>query len=242
MQKTLLALAATLTLGAMPMLAHAEDAVDPLSFNVSLVSDYRYRGISQTKKQPAIQGGADYAFANGFYVGTWASYIKWITDAGGSGNAEIDLYGGYKGTFSEGFGYDVGVLQYWYPGNHLSTNADTTEIYGALTYGPATLKYSHSVTNLFGFFDSKNSGYLDLSATFDVGSGYTVTPHVGHQRVAHNSDFSYTDYSLTANHDWYGLTFGASVVYADVKSGTYRAADGKELGKTTLVVSVKKVF
>jgi uncharacterized protein (TIGR02001 family) len=238
MQKTLLALAATMAISALPTLAHAEDA-SPLSFNVSLTTDYRYRGISQTRLKPAIQGGADYAFASGFYVGIWASSIKWIKDAGGDADAEIDFYGGYKNTFMEGFGYDVGILRYQYPSNDLNPSTNTTELYGALTYGPATLKYSHAVTNLFGFADSKNSGYIDLSATFDVGGGFTITPHVGHQKVKNNTGFSYTDYSVTANKDWFGFTFGLGIV--DTNNDNY-LGNGKNLGKSGLVASVKKVF
>lgn len=71
-------------------------AADPLSFNVGVVSEYRYRGISQSRLRPALQGGIDYAGANGFYVGTWASTIKWVKDAGGDGDVEVDLYGGYR--------------------------------------------------------------------------------------------------------------------------------------------------
>lgn len=241
MQRTLLALAATLAIGVLPLVAHADEAASPLSFNVSAVSDYKYRGISQSRRDPAFQGGIDYAFPNGFYVGTWASYIRWITDSGGKGHAEIDLYGGYKGTITEGLSYDVGVLTYQYPNNSLPTSANTTEVYGALTYGPATLKYSHSLTNLFGFADSKGSGYIDLSATFDVGSGFTVTPHVGHQSVRHNSAASYTDYSLTVNHDWYGMTFGLAYVDTDASSTAY-VGQGKDLAKGSVILSVKKVF
>lgn len=240
MQKTLLALAATLTIAAMPTLVHAQEA-SPLSFNISLTSDYKYRGISQSRRKPAIQGGIDYAHSSGFYIGTWASSIKWIKDGGGGADAEIDVYGGYKGTITEGLGFDVGVLTYQYPGHDLSVSPNTTEVYGAVTYGPATLKYSHSTTNLFGFSDSKNSGYVDLSATFDVGGGFTVTPHVGHQKVKNNDTFSYTDYSVTVNKDWYGFTFGASLVDTDTDSNTY-VGQGKDLGKGSLIVSVKKVF
>src|ERR1700709_491981 len=94
-----------------------------LSFNVGAVTDYRYRGISQSRLKPALQGGIDFAHKSGFYVGTWASTIKWIKDAGGDSNVEIDLYGGYKTTFS-GVGIDVGALRYYYPGNKLAVNAD----------------------------------------------------------------------------------------------------------------------
>jgi len=246
MKKTLLALAAVSTISALPAIAHAEDA-NPLSFNVSLTSDYRYRGISQTRLKPALQGGADYAAANGLYVGTWLSTIKWIKDFGGDANIEWDIYGGYKGSIGKDLGYDVGVLTYQYPSNDLNPSANTTEIYGALTFGPATLKYSHSVTNLFGFIDSKNSGYLDLTANFDVGGGFTVAPHVGYQKVAKNSDFSYTDYSVTVSKDVAGFILSGAIVGADTKSiGGVKAyaspANGKDLGKAGLVVAVKKTF
>jgi uncharacterized protein (TIGR02001 family) len=269
MNKTLLALASTVALTALPQWASAQttpaapppapaEAASPLSFNVSLTSDYRYRGLSQTRLKPAIQGGADYAFASGFYVGTWASTIKWIKDAESAagvdakGSVEWDLYGGYKGEIAKDLTYDVGVLAYVYPSNKYgdipgAANANTTEIYGALTYGPATLKYSHSVTNLFGFADSKNSGYLDLSATFEVGPAIQLIPHVGYQRVAHYSDFSYTDYSFTVGKDFSGFFVSAAVVGADTKSingvKAYASpANGKDLGKTGLVVAVKKTF
>ena len=256
MKKSLLALAAVTAITALPTIAQAEDA-NPLSFNVSLTSDYRYRGISQSRLKPALQGGADYALPGGFYIGTWASTIKWIKDIGtltgtdtGSANVEIDFYGGYKGEIQKDFGYDVGLLQYWYPSNKLADiglkNANTTELYGALTYGPATLKYSHSLTTLFGTPDSKGSGYLDLSASFDVGSGFTVAPHVGYQKVKHFSDGSYTDYSVTVSKDLAGFTLSGALVGTDAKEvggiPVYPSPDLKNLGKNGLVVAVKKTF
>jgi uncharacterized protein (TIGR02001 family) len=246
MNKTVLALAATLALSALPTLVQAEEA-SPLSFNVGVFSDYRYRGISQTRLKPAIQAGVDYALPAGFYVGAWASNIKWIKDAGGDANVEIDAYGGYKGEIAKDVTFDVGALGYYYPQNKLATSANTAEIYGAISFGPATVKYSHSVTNLFGFTDSKNSGYIEGVATFDVGSGVMLAPHVGYQRVAKNGDFSYTDYSLTVSYDLQGFVLSAAVVGTSTKSigGTKAYAsivNGKDLGRTGLVVGVKKTF
>jgi len=168
----------------------------------------------------------------------------------GDAPVEIDFYGGYKAELAKGVGFDVGVLQYWYPGSKLdriADDAETTEVYGALTYGPATLKYSHSLTTLFGFPDSKNSGYLDLSATFDAGNGISVIPHVGRQRVRRNGDFSYTDYSVTVAKDYSGLTFSAAFVGTNAKDDdddvfAYPSPSGKNLGRRGLVVAVKKVF
>lgn len=232
-----------LALSAAALPAFADEpapAADPLSFNIGAVSDYRYRGISQTRLKPALQGGIDYAHSSGFYVGTWASTIKWVKDGGGSADVEIDLYGGYKGELAPGLTFDVGALQYYYPSNNLPTSTNTTELYGALSYGPVTAKYSHSVSNLFGFADSKNSGYLDVSANFDIGDGMTLTPHVGHQSVKHLSSASYTDYSVTLAKDFSGLVVSATLIGTDAKG--YLGPNGKDLGKTSLVVGLKKTF
>ena len=213
-----------------------------LSFNVGAVSDYRYRGISQSRLKPALQGGADFAHSSGAYFGVWGSTIKWIKDGGGGASAEIDLYGGYKGT-AGAIGYDVGLLTYQYPSHDLAVSPNTTELYAAGTFGPATLKYSHSVTNLFGFADSKNSYYLDLSAGFDLGSGWSVTPHIGYQKVKNNSDFSYTDYAVTLGKDFgNGLTASAAIVGTDSDDRLYVTPAGKHTGKTGLVLGVKYSF
>jgi uncharacterized protein (TIGR02001 family) len=223
--------------------AFADEAASPLSFNLGAISDYRYRGISQTRLKPALQGGVDYAAPGGFYVGAWASNIQWIKDAGGDANVEVDVYGGYKAEVAAGLTLDVGVLQYVYPSNQLNPSANTFELYGAATFGPVTAKYSHSTTNLFGFADSRNSGYLDVSANFDVGAGLTLTPHVGHQTVKRNAAASYTDYALTLAKDFSGLVVSAAVVGTDASKTAYASpATAKFLGKTGLVVGLKKTF
>jgi uncharacterized protein (TIGR02001 family) len=215
-----------------------------LSFNVGVVTDYRYRGISQSRLKPAAQGGIDFSHASGAYIGTWASTIQWVKDSGGKSDLELDIYGGYKGNAGP-VAYDVGVLTYVYPSNGLPVSANTTEIYGAGTIGPATLKYSHALTNTFGFAGSKNSGYLDLTANFDMGSGFTLAPHVGHQRIAGtgNGIYSYTDYSLTLTKDFgNGVALSAAVVGSDAKDGLYVTPAGKNTGKNGVVVGLKYSF
>lgn len=213
-----------------------------LSFNAGAVTDYRYRGISQSRLKPALQGGVDFGHGSGFYAGAWGSSIKWIKDAGGDAPVEVDVYGGYKGT-AGAVGYDVGVLTYQYPSHKLPVSPNTTEIYAAGTFGPATLKYSHAVSNLFGFSNSKNSYYLDLSAGFDLGSGWSVTPHIGYQKVKNNNNFSYTDYAITLGKDFgNGLSASAAVVGTDVAGGLYVSPSGKNLGKSGLVLGVKYSF
>ncbi|WP_374661492.1 TorF family putative porin [Inhella sp.] len=225
-------LAAALALPAAPALAD-------VAFNASLTSDYRYRGISQTRLKPALQGGVDYS-AGAFYLGAWGSTIKWIKDGGGGADVELDVYGGYKTEIASGLTLDVGLLQYYYPSHDLAVSPNTLEAYGALTAGPATLKISRSFKNLFGFADSKGSMYYDLSATFDLGDGWSVTPHIGRQTVKNNKDFTYTDASLMVNKTIDALTFSAGVV--DAKTGFYVGPGNKDLGARRVVASVKYAF
>ena len=120
-----------------------------LSYNVGVTSDYRFRGMAQTSFNPALQAGVDFAHKSGFYVGAWGSNVSWIKDYAGAtdGSLEVDLYGGYKGEISKDLTFDLGLIGYEYPGNTAATNANTTEFYGALTYGLVTAKYSRSVGN-----------------------------------------------------------------------------------------------
>ncbi|SFD59338.1 TorF family putative porin [Massilia yuzhufengensis] len=223
--------------------AHADT-----SFNLAATSDYRYRGISQTRLQPALQGGADHAHASGWYLGAWASTIKWVEDAGGDGKLELDLYGGKRGQLGAGLGYDVGVLRYLYAGNGLGAvpgfaNADTTEIYGQLGYGPAYIKYSHATTNLFGFVDSKDSGYLDIGANIDAGHGVTLLLHAGRQRVARNGLASYTDWKIGASRSHGRATLTLAAIGANADRRAYASpANGKFMGKAALQLSVAATF
>lgn len=220
-----------------------------LSFNAAVASDYRYRGISQTRLKPALQAGLDAVHdASGFYAGTWASSIKWTKDAGGGGVVELDVYAGKRGELSSGLGYDLGLLTYVYPSNGMShvsgfTTANTTEAYGQVSYGPALLKYSHAVTDLFGFVDSKNSGYLDLSANIEAGHGLVLNLHAGRQRVAHNKAASYTDWKAGVTLDVGLVTAAVAYVGTNASRQAYASpANGAFLGKSALVVTISKAF
>ena len=231
--------------------AHAEEAKpnNEFSFNAAVASDYRYRGISQTRLKPALQGGADYTHnPSGFYAGTWLSTIKWTKDAGGGGDLEWDLYAGKRGEIVKDFTYDVGVLSYVYPSNGLSgvtgfANANTTELYGQVGFGPAYLKYSHSVTNLFGFVDSKNSGYFDLGANIAGEDGLTLNLHVGRQTIKNNGAYNYTDWKIGVTKDFGVVTGAAAIIGTNASEVAYASpVNGKFMGKNALVVSISKTF
>ncbi len=254
MKKILVPSLIALAIGSFGSVAQAQAAPEStLSFNAGVVSDYRYRGLSQSRFEPALQGGFDYADKSGFYVGAWGSTIKWIKDAGApAGSAELDLYAGFKTSVGD-VAYDVGFLRYEYTGNKLSNtvvfgNANTNEVYGAATYSLFTVKYSHALSNLFGNLDSKNSYYLDLSATLDLGDGYSLVPHVGHQKLkgAGNAAGTYTDYALTLAKDLgNGLALTGAVVGTDADKNFYYTP-GKQgvegLGKSGVVVGLKYTF
>lgn len=244
---TKLSLAAALTLAFAAMgapVAHAEEAAPEhaVSFNAAVTTDYRYRGLSQTRVKPALQGGADYTHnPSGFYVGTWGSTIKWIKDFGGDSDIEVDFYAGKRGEITSGVSYDFGGLYYLYPSNDLTPSANTFEVYGQVGFGPAYVKYSHSTTNLFGTADSKGSGYLDLGANIEIGTGLVLNLHAGRQRVAHNGVYSYNDYKIGVTKD---LGF-ASVALAVIGTDTdayLSPVNGKNLGKAGAVLTLSKTF
>ena len=242
MKKILVPTLIAAAIGSLACVAHAAEPESTLAFNAGVVSDYRYRGISQSRLEPALQGGVDYSDKSGFYVGAWGSTIKWIKDIGGDAPIELDLYGGYKGAVGD-VAYDVGFLRYEYSGNKLNPNANTNEVYGAVTYGLFTAKYSHAISNLFSNADSKNSYYVDLSANLDLGSGYSLTPHVGYQSVKNNADYSYTDYAVALGKDLgNGLSATAAVIGTDSSKAFYYTPAGKFTGRTGLVVGLKYSF
>lgn len=241
-----LTLAAAITLALTTLgagLAQAEETKPDhaLTFNAAVVSDYRYRGLSQTRLKPALQGGVDYVNnPTGFYAGVWASTIKWTKDLGGDGDVEVDLFGGKRGEIVKDVSYDVGVLGYVYPSNDLNPSANTFEVYGQVGYGPAYVKYSHSTTNLFGTANSKNSGYLDLGANLDLPAGFALNLHAGRQIVKNNGNFSYNDYKVGVTKDFGFATIALAAVHADTTA--YLAPNGKNLGKTGAVLSISKTF
>lgn len=253
MKKSLIALA---LVSAFAAPAFAEEAqVHTFTGNVGVVSNYIFRGISQTQHKPALQGGFDYAHASGLYAGFWASNVSWVKETGFKDNnsLEMDFYGGYKGTLAGDFTYDVGVLQYYYPGDKLPNMVDTnsTEVYAALAWKYVSLKYSHTVSdNLFGWTNagqnSRGSGYWDLSANYELGDGWAVNAHVGHQTIKNFSDASYTDWKLGVTKD---LGFGVvGLAYTDTNaqgcgsaSGAY-CWNGKDVSQGRGVLSFAKSF
>lgn len=245
---------AALALVALAAPAHAADSATAdapeytLTANVTLASQYRYRGLMQTNNKPAIQGGFDFTHASGLYLGNWNSSVSWLNDGNSDVSApvEMDFYGGYKGNLAPDVPFDLGVLQYYYPGDYPSgyTSPDTTELYAGLGYGPVMFKYSVAMTNLFGFADSKYSQYFDLSGNFDTGFwGLTVNAHVGRQTARNVTDGAYTDWKLGLTKD-FGQGLAISVAYIDTNAdrAVYTNSRGRYMGRATGLLSLTKTF
>lgn len=251
MRKTLIATALLSALGASSAAIAADAPASPhtIGYNVGLASEYSYRGISQSDNDPALSGGIDYSHASGLYLGTWVSTISWLEDAGvyADSKVEVDLYGGFKFEVAPDLVVDLGVLRYEYPGDEVAgtTSPNTTEVYGALNYKMVSLKYSHSTTNLFGFADSKGSGYLELNANVDIAEGTQLNLHVGKQTVKNVAADAadYTDYKLGVTKD-FGFASG-SIAYVKTSGNATDAAKGtafEDWFKGRGVVTISKAF
>lgn len=263
-KKTTLALAiSALAGGAMAQSAPAEEK-SPISANVTITNDYKYRGISQTNGQPAIQGGFDYAHESGFYIGNWNSTISWIgnQNPGVSAPVEMDFYGGIKKELiGAGFATDFGVLQYYYPvKGDLAVNPNTTELYLAqnFTFGPISgfVKVNYSLTTIFGVPNSSGSYYPDLTINYDTGIwGITANGHIGYQYFAGQpnsmqgyNNISYTDWKLGLTKDFGGgLSLSASYISTNANreffvSGVNTNTPNNWAGRGSAVVALTKTF
>jgi uncharacterized protein (TIGR02001 family) len=247
MRKTFLAASLASAALAIPSLAAAQAAAPAaapapapeytFTGNLGLVSDYRFRGISQTFKQPAIQGGFDFSHtATGIYLGNWDSNVN--SGAGfPGGSIEMDFYGGWKHSWDD-WGIDLGGIYYYYPGTDAnntnfpanprnakthSGRVDNGELYIAGSWKWLSLKYSHAVTDYFSLPDTKGSHYLDLSGTYDLGDGWGIVGHVGSFTLKnwHNStnatDGDYTDWKIGVTKDISGWVLGAAYIDTTAK-------------------------
>lgn len=225
--------------------------------NLALVSDYRFRGISQTYRGPAVQGGFDYAHESGFYVGNWNSSVSSLVYLGGSG-IEMDVYGGWKKTWGD-WGLDIGLLTYQYPNAELnarttpaSANAkafNNNEVYLGGSWKWASLKYSRASSDYFGLGSeqvlagywthrttsallpnrggSSGTGYLDLTLAVPVNEKLTVNVHAGRVKVRNYDELSYNDYKLGITYDAGGWLLGANYVGTNARKEWYYTAGSK---------------
>ncbi len=242
--------------GLVSVSAIAAESPHSLSANVSMASNYVFRGISQSSGDPAIQGGFDYSHSSGVYLGTWGSNVSWIKDFQGyqNGSMEIDLYGGYRGTAGD-VSYDVGVVTYMYPGEKAAAvNADTTEVYASAGWKWFTAKYSYVTSNgTFGFPNARGSNYFNLAASLPIGeTGLTAGAQWGTFKFENNGAQDYDDWKLSLAYDLSkasetlsGMTVG--IAYTDTNAdktvwSNPAGLGGADLGKGATAVWIAKSF
>jgi len=241
-----------------------------LTGNLGAVSDYRFRGISQSYRRPAVQAGFDVTHASGFYAGNWNSSVSGNSYNNGAG-VEADLYAGYRFEPVKDLNADIGVLTYVYPGAKLNVSPgvpsghryDSTEFYAGLTGGPFNAKLSVALGDYFGL-DGRTAGYayfsalpdrgssrgtvyFELNYALDLGDKLGFAAHVGHTAVRHYGELSYTDGKLSLTQEWFGLNVAAALVATDAPRAFYQVADAgaanpKRSGTTMLVLSVGRTF
>ena len=257
MRKTILSLAVAAAVAA-PLAANAESS--PVTGNLTIASDYRFRGISQTYLGPTIQGGIDYAHASGIYVGNWNSNVASQQFPGGSG-IEMDFYAGWRKSFGD-IGLDVGTIYYHYPRAEWNSDTGSTtgdadfdnwEVYVGASWKWLSAKFFYALSDYFGlaneqagsWITNKNTGapiggrggsdgtwYLDLTATFPVNKQLSVVAHYGMLEVENYSELDYKDWKLGITYDLKGWVLGAAYVDTDADEAWYYAGGSKGLKET----------
>ena len=244
--------------------AIAADA-PPVTGNGALVSDYRFRGISQSYLGPAIQGGIDYAHASGAYFGNWNSSVSGLVYTGGSG-IEMDFYGGYKKTFND-LTFDFGGIYYWYPKAKVAgDDFNNLEIYAGLAWKFISGKLFYALDDYFGVNStqainywakrdgsgslqdrgsSKGTTYLDITATVPLTRELGIVAHYGILSVKKYDELDYQDWKLGVTYDLQGWILGAA--YVDTSADpqwwyTSGSLGPKDSGRAGLILSVTKTF
>lgn len=210
-----------------PLMAAEEAAPAPASdwtlpMSVSFVSDYIFRGQSQTWGRPALQFSIEAVHVSGFYGGFFASNVSdhWLPGA----SIETDFYGGYRGKLSE-VAYDLGVVYYVYPGgdwkesgfpNTPKNKLDTAEAYVSFNYQWLTFKTGINLTEYYGWTkansglnggfngdlgagvkgDTQGSHFFELNASYDVAEGWNLNGQIGRQRIRNSTGLDLTYYKI----------------------------------------------
>ncbi len=224
--------------------ATADDAIvtgdeyQGFTANVTLTSDYRFRGISQSDESVAIQGGFDYAWDNGIYIGTWGSSVD-FDDDGSLGSLELDYYIGWAFDITDNFSLDVGYLYSDYPGDDGDSEGDYQEIYGSATWFGVTagVHYSddyYAETEKFLYY------YADYS--FGFAENWSLDLHVGYNDFDDESGFfaddedSYIDYSVGVTTSYLAVDWTLAYVGTDLDDD----AGYEDLADDTVVFTISK--
>ena len=185
--------------------------------------DNRFRAVNWTRIGASQPTGLDVNLKKGLYLGAWGAGIRMnrpadIDDA--ATDSGPDLYAGFRSEITKKLWLDVGVQRVGTLGSRLAptpglADASQSEVYGAVTWGLFTAKYARNTSNLLGTLTPVASQYLDVSANFNLGNGYSLSPRLGRQDSANVGALAFTDYSLTL-----GKTFANGLLLSVTALGT----------------------
>jgi uncharacterized protein (TIGR02001 family) len=194
-----------------------------VSANVGIFSKYRWRGLDQSAREPAIQGGFDLAHTSGLYIGTWMSNVDFAGNAD-SVSSELDFYGGFGFELPSGVGVDLNFTQFTYPGGLDSLNYDFQEWGIGLSkdFGAAALSAGFNFSEEF-YGKSGDAQYIQGGLDIPLPAGLGLSAHVGHQTIDKNSTYGvddYTDWSVGGSATLGGLDLSVTYVDTDLETST----------------------
>ena len=240
--------------------ALADEAAPPPEFavtgSVAVVSQYRFRGISQSDNKPAIQGSITLKHKSGFYLSTWGSSTSgdFTNTPVAPGGTEIDVYGGYTHTFKGGLTIDMGGYGYLYPQGSVN---DYYEVYGSVaqTLGPVTAKAGINYAPGQDYFKTFGVTNHNVYVYGELSGGIPKTPislhgHLGYTDGGLRYLKNYIDYTAGVTYTWKNLALDASVVGTNVSDKDVLINTGclpscsywKRPAKTVAVVSLTASF
>ena len=231
--KFLCAVAALAVAGA-AQAAYADTAPTPeftITGDAAIVSQYKFRGLTQSDNKPAVQAAITVTDKSGFYVSMWGSSGSGTTDYYASPNngTEIDVYGGYSKTIA-GYSLDGGLYGYIYPNE---APAVLFEGYGDVSksYGPVGVKVGLNWAPKQHYFTAAGTNthysmyeYGELTYSPASLSALTVHGHLGHTGGGLNFVKEYIDYTAGVSYKWKSLTFDVSAVGTNIGKGDIAAA------------------
>ena len=219
----------------------AIEAQADISANAAVVSEYRFRGISQSNENPAVQAGFDYAFENGLYLGTWGSTVDFDSISDFNGSLELDVYGGWGRDLGENSSIDLGYIYYAYPGDDSGVEGDYQEIY--FNYGWRDLSLGIAYSDDY-YGSSSDFWYLQANYDWGFAENWNLSLHVGYNTFDEDIFLSsdkghYTDYSVGVTWSVVGVDLGLAWVGTNLDE---EDVFGTSWGDDTAVFSLSKSF
>ncbi len=211
-------------------MAEDDDSMFSFSANAAVVSEYRFRGISVSNRDIAIQAGLDISTKSGFYVGTWGSSIEPYAGS----ETELDIYGGYSGKVG-GLSYDIGLLAYTYPGS-----ADTAYLEGYASISGAVQKLDWTLGYAYAFsqdnLGNQDNSYIYVNAGLPLGdTGLAIATHIAYE----NGAFGDKKWDWSAGLTYPVGKFEAGVTYVDTNIENFGV---KTVASGTVVFSLGASF